>query len=300
MLDFIMKYLQVNFTLTDGNGNQITDTVLMQAAKDILCDLSGNAGFESFEENGNGVIGYVQKGLFDSNTLDWCLAEFPIENIKITYETNDAEEKNWNRTWEENGFEPIIINNRCVIHDTSNMPEANTANLIDITIDAEQAFGTGNHETTYMIINELTEICPEGKAVLDCGCGTGILSIAASKLGATNITAYDIDDWSVRNTIHNCELNGVGNINVMLGDASVLNSINGLFDIVIANINRNILISDMPEFRKKMSAGGMLILSGFYDSDADMIIRKGKELGLEFVKKTNRNDWAAIILRSLS
>lgn len=187
-----------------------------------------------------------------------------------------------------------------IIHDTLNMPEANHENLIDITIDAEQAFGTGTHETTYMIVNELTDICLEDKSVLDCGCGTGILSIAASKLGATRVTAYDIDDWSVRNTKHNCTLNGVENANVILGDASVLADIKESFDIVIANINRNILMADMPEFRKKMASGGLLILSGFYDSDADMLIKKGQESGLELIKKTNRNDWAALILRSLS
>lgn len=295
-----MKYLQVNFNITDDNGNQITDAVMMQAAQDILCSLSGDAGFESFEECDNGVTGYVQKDLFDNKLLDCYLSDFPMENIKITYEITDAEEKNWNKTWEETGFEPIRINDRMIIHDTLNMPEANHENLIDITIDAEQAFGTGTHETTYMIVNELTDICLEDKSVLDCGCGTGILSIAASKLGATRVTAYDIDDWSVRNTKHNCTLNGVENANVILGDASVLADIKESFDIVIANINRNILMADMPEFRKKMASGGLLILSGFYDSDADMLIKKGQESGLELIKKTNRNDWAALILRSLS
>lgn len=295
-----MKYLKVNFDITGNNGNVIADDVLMQAAQDILCSLSVDAGFESFEQGDGRVTGYVRKEVFDKEALDCCIAEFPLDDIHITYTEDEAEDKNWNKVWEDGGFEPVFINNRCIIHDTVNLPPTAGKRLVDITIDAEQAFGTGTHETTYMIVNELTELCLDNKSVLDCGCGTGVLSVAASKFGAERITAYDIDDWSVRNTVHNCELNDVENVSVMLGDASVLNGIHGCFDIVIANINRNILIADMPLFRKKMVAGGTLILSGFYDSDINVLVEKGKSLNLECIKETRLHGWAMLILHSLS
>ena len=292
-----MKYLKTTFTVTYGNGGGIKDETLLQTAKDILCQLAGTAGFESFEEEGDTVTGYVQKGVFDKGALDDSLSFFPIENVNITYETQEAEDKNWNEAWEETGFEPISVNGKCVIHDTMHRA-AVTEGMLDITIDAKQAFGTGTHETTYMIVNRLLSCDLKGKRVLDCGCGTGILSIIAAKLGAESVTGYDIDEWSVDNTRHNCALNGVANVEAVHGDASVIGTMEKSFDLVVANINRNILLDDMPSFKAAMAGNSMLILSGFYGKDAGMLAEKAEGLGLELVGSDTRNDWCMLVFRA--
>lgn len=289
-----MKYLEAKFTITAKDGSEIKDDALLQTAKDLLCGCTGECGFESFQEEGNIVYGYVQETVFDKETLDANVSCFLIDGIKITYSTQEAEYKNWNEAWENAGFEPITIPGKCVIHDTINRPAAIDNDMLDITIDAKQAFGTGNHETTFMIINELFDMEIETKSVLDCGCGTGILSIVASKLNAEKVTAYDIDEWSVENTMHNCEVNDAGNVNVIHGDASVLRSINTKFDVVMANINRNILLADMPSFKNVMDKNAVLIISGFYMQDVEYLKDKAAELNLRFVKRETMNDWCML------
>ena len=169
--------------------------------------------------------------------------------------------------------------------------------MLDITIDAKLAFGTGNHETTRMIVRELMNYDLEGKRVLDCGCGTGILSIVASKRGAKEVVSYDIDEWCTRNTEHNAQLNDVKNLEVLLGDAHVLSHVSGVFDVVLANINRNILLADMPRFKEVMTHGSVLIISGFYEEDSMILAEKAGELGMSLRCANSENNWCMLQFR---
>ena len=298
--NMIMKYLKVTFNVCrNGEDTADGDNTLLQAARDLLCQAAGaEAGFEAFDENEGGLTGYVQQKLFDGTALDACLKELPLQGINVSYTVSEAENRNWNKAWEDEGFEPINVDGRCVIHDAHHRIDV-PKGVADITIDAKQAFGTGNHETTRMIVSELADTDLKGKRVLDCGCGTGILSIAAAKFGAAEAVGYDIDEWSVENTKHNCELNGTPNVSVALGDAGAIRKMGDKFDVVAANINRNILLADMPEFRAAMTDGALLLLSGFYEADAPMLTDRAAGLGLELVKKHTLNGWCMLVLRAV-
>lgn len=172
----------------------------------------------------------------------------------------------------------------------------NDGSILRIAIDARLAFGTGTHETTQMMVSTLLGMNLRGKRVLDCGCGTGILGIVASKLGAAGVVAYDIDEWSVSNTRHNAQLNGVGNIEVRLGDSGVLASYPPTFDVAMANINRNILLQDMDRIASRLAQGGRLVLSGFYEEDVPLLTQKADTLGLKLVGKRSYDGWQCIVL----
>lgn len=279
-----MKYFEVEFTINPMSVD----------ASDLLADLALEAGFETYEETENGLLGYVQQSLFDEDALRSCIAEFPIEGTSIIYNVREAEDRDWNEQWEQEGFEPIIIP-PLAIHDGRHLPEVESE--ISIEIDAKLAFGTGTHETTRMICREIIQYA-RGARVLDCGTGTGILSIAALKLGAIDAIGYDIDEWSVDNALHNAIINGVDDrFDSKLGDASVIDTIEGEFDLVLANINRNILLADMPRFVSKMHSGSKLILSGFYTADSPLLIQKAADLGLTFVSQNQDQDWACLVFK---
>ena len=285
-----MKYFEVKFTLSPYS----TD------ASDVLSAMAGEAGFESFEETVDGLLGYVQQSLFSEDTLQEVLSDFPFESITVTYDIREAEDRDWNEQWENEGFEPIILPG-LIIHDGRHLPDnlsiLNSKFLIEI--DAKLAFGTGTHETTRMICAELMQL-PSVARVLDCGTGTGILSICALKLGATEAVGYDIDEWSVDNARHNAVINRVDDrFTSLLGDATILNKVEGTFDLVLANINRNILLADMPAMRERMSPGATLILSGFYTADSPLLIEKAATLGLTLTKQKEDHDWACLVFSYL-
>ena len=280
-----MKYYEVEFTISPLSAD----------AADLLASLAGEAGFETFEETETGLKGYVQQSLFSEDTLRECIDDFPFEGTSIIYNVREAEDRDWNEQWEQEGFEPIVISDQLVIHDGRHLPE--TDSQVSIEIDAKLAFGTGTHETTRMICKQLIDRS-QGARVLDCGTGTGILSIVALKFGATQAVGYDIDEWSADNARHNAVINRVDDrFTSLLGDSSVLNTVDGTFDLVLANINRNILLADMPRFISKMHNGSTLILSGFYTTDVQILVDKAKTLGLSLVFRDNDQDWACIVLR---
>lgn len=285
-----MKYLVAEFKIECQDG-------MIQIARDLLTDALGEAGFETFEDTEDGIKGYVQESLFDENAMNDVISNFMLPDVTINSNIQEAEYKNWNEEWEEAGFERININDSITIYDARHDDGNGIASGISIGIETKQAFGTGTHETTRMIVSTLLNIDLKGKRVLDCGCGTGILGIAASKLGASEVVGYDIDEWSSENAIHNAELNGVGNMKVMLGDASVLKSVEGKFDVVLANINRNILLADMPAFVSVMADESLLILSGFYASDVDLLIEKAASLGLSKIDSKSDSEWTCLVLK---
>ena len=279
-----MKYFEVDFTISPYSAD----------ASDVLAAMAGEAGFETFEETETGLKGYVQQSLFDVSALKTALEDFPFEDTTISYDIREAEDRDWNEQWEQEGFEPIVISENLIIHDGRHLPDSTPD--IAIEIDAKLAFGTGTHETTRMICSTLLELQPKGR-VLDCGTGTGILSICALKLGAQEAIGYDIDEWSVDNARHNAVINQIDNrFTSLLGDASILNKVEGTFDLVMANINRNILLNDMPQFVSKMNADATLILSGFYTDDCQTLIEKAQTLGLTLQQQKEDQQWACLVL----
>ena len=288
-----MKYLVAKFKIA-------TSEDLLQVCKDLLADSAAEAGFESFEETQEGLEAYVQKELFGKDALDASIADFPIEGTDISYTIEDAEDKDWNEEWEEQGFDPICVDDQVLIYDAKHLElhPTTSPDHIEIGIEAKLAFGTGNHETTRMIVSTLLNMNLYKMRVLDCGCGTGILGLVASKLGANEVVGYDIDEWSVENAKHNAQLNGVDNLEVYFGNASVINHISGVFDVVLANINRNILLEDMKSFRGVLNEGGYMILSGFYEEDIPVLLEKAKEFGLYESGRRTDNNWACLVLKN--
>ena len=276
-----MKYLEVTFTTRPCN----------ETVNDVVSALAGEIGFESFVECEGGIQAYVQQTLFDENALKEMVAEFPLPGTTIEYIIKEAENKNWNEEWEKNFFQPIVIGDRCCIHSTFHKDTPKTD--YEILINPQMAFGTGHHETTSSIISELLDADLEGKSVLDMGCGTSILAILASLRGAGPVTAIDIDDWCVNNSRDNIALNNLSNITVELGDAGLLKD-QKPFDVIIANINRNILLADLPQYAACMHPGSEIFMSGFYVQDIPFIRKKAESLGMEFVHHREKNNWAAV------
>lgn len=270
------NYIEYNFTIEP-----------LGVASEILVAELAELGFESFVDSENGILAYIQENLWHKNILDDVYILQSAE-FKISYTFKTIEQINWNEEWERN-FSPIVVDDICTIrapfHEVPNT-------TYDIIIEPKMSFGTGHHETTYMMLQFLLNIDLQEKKVLDMGCGTSVLAIMAEKRGAKSITAIDVDDWCVQNSVENIERNHCKNISVKLGDASLIDNEN--FDVVIANINRNILLSDIPKYAKTLPSEGTLLLSGFYESDIPVITNKCNENDLKLVEKLERNQWVAL------
>lgn len=263
-----------------------------EVVKDVLTAVLADLGFESFVIEDESVKAYIQTDLFDNEGLNNAIRNFPIDGVElITHTYTEVEDRNWNEEWEKNYFQPVMIANRCIIHSTfhKDVPKAE----YDIVINPQMAFGTGHHETTSLVIEYLLEEELSGKRVIDMGCGTSVLAIMASMRGASRCTAIDIDDWCVRNSKENIQLNNISNITVIHGDANVLNKVDTC-NLFIANINRNILINDMNKYMAKMEDGATLFMSGFYTEDIDEIRKSAESNGLTFVSYKQKNNWAAV------
>lgn len=278
-------YIQLRFDIS--NDNEIVGDILSANLVEI--------GFDSFSNDGTEYLAYIPKNLFDEKAVNDIIKELPIK-ADVSFTITEFEDKNWNEEWEKNYFQPIIIGDKCVIHSTfhKNIPKAK----YDILIDPKMSFGTGHHETTSQMINHILNLDLKNKNVLDMGCGTSILGILASMCGAEKVTAIDIDEWCYNNSLENIALNHIKNIEVQCGDASLLSG--RKFDVILANINRNILLNDIPTYVKSLNDGGELIVSGFYESDIPAISEMCFSCGLSFITNTEKNKWVAVKYKKMS
>ena len=274
-----MNYIEVKFICTPNN--EIVNSILSVTIAEM--------GFESFVEDTDGTTAYIQSNLFDKVKLDELLQEFPIE-ANISYTFKSIEDKNWNEEWEKNYFQPLVIEDRCIIQSTFHKAPANYE--YNIFIDPKMAFGTGHHQTTELMIREILKENFEGKSVLDMGAGTAILAILASMRGADPITAIDIDKWAYDNAIENLRLNNIDNIDVEIGGADLLGG--ETFDVILANINRNILLNDIVTYSSVLNSGGSLYMSGFYEEDIPVITEECNKHNLRFCHKTLKDNWTAV------
>ncbi|MCL4164641.1 UNVERIFIED_CONTAM: hypothetical protein GTU68_057714 [Idotea baltica] len=270
-------YIEYNFTVSPK-----------EPATEILIAELGNVGFESFVENENGVTAYIQKSEWTSTILEDIFIlnsnEFLIENTQ-----KEVEQTNWNAEWEKN-FTPIQVDNLVSIRAPFHKNHPNLK--YDIVIEPKMSFGTGHHETTHMMIQHLLSLHLKDKKVLDMGCGTGILAIFAEMKGAKPLDAIDIDTWCYENSIENVARNKCSNISVYKGDASLL--INKKYDVIIANINRNILLMDIKVYTDCLNEKGVLLLSGFYQEDIPIIDEEVSKYHLKLETFIERNNWVAL------
>ncbi|MDR2949175.1 MAG: 50S ribosomal protein L11 methyltransferase [Prevotella sp.] len=279
-----MKYIEVKFICTPNN----------EIVNSILSATIGEIGFESFVEDELGTTAYIQSDMFNMEKLDEILVNFPIE-AEIIYTYKSIEEQNWNEEWEKNYFQPLIIDNRCIIQSTfHNVPATYDYNIY---IDPKMAFGTGHHQTTELMIREILKDDFSGKSLLDMGTGTAILAILASMRGADPIIAIDIDQWAYDNAMENLKINNIDNVKVEIGGAELLGSTT--FDVILANINRNILLNDIHSYVSVLNTGGSLYMSGFYVEDIPVITEECNKNGLTFISNTTKDNWTAVKFRKI-
>ncbi len=278
-----MEYIKLNCLLQP-------DT---EINREILVAELGNLGYESFTETDELVEAYIPEPDFSDKALHDL---FPIvfSGFQFTWTAENIADQNWNEVWEKNYFQPLVIAERCLIrapfHTDYPMAE------YEIVIEPGMAFGTGNHETTSLMISEILKQDLNGKTVLDMGCGTGILSILASLRGADKITGIDIDSWATNSTIENAIYNNISNLTVIQGGADTIPDTN--FDFIYANIQRNILLNDMPQYCNALKRSGELIVSGFYSEDLEPIKVRAAELSLQFLRSTENENWVAAVFTS--
>lgn len=273
-----MQYNQVLFKC-DPYSETVTD---------ILSAMLAEIGFESFVRGEDALEAYVPLPLFSQSELDQVLVDLPLE-VEISYTVQTMEDKNWNEEWEKNYFNPIVIGDECCIHSSFHQPEGTYR--YPILIDPKMSFGTGHHQTTLLILKEILAMELSGKSVLDMGCGTGVLAILAAMKGATPVTAIDIEEWAYNNAVENVALNGMTSIRVLQGGAELLGE--ERYDVIFANINRNILLQDLPHYEAVLKQGGIIVMSGFYLDDLPAIRSRANELGLSFDHLKDMDRWVA-------
>lgn len=274
-----MNYIEVKLTLNPYNE---------AIAESIVSELEA-IGFESFQMEDPAIFAYIPKADYDESSLQSLLNSLVIK-ADIEYEWNELEERNWNEEWEKNYFDPVIIDDKCVIKSSfhKNVPDFEYT----IVINPKMAFGTGHHQTTILMLKEILKEDFTAQSVLDMGCGTAILSIMASMRNAKKVTAIDIDQWAYDNAIENLSLNNIHNVSVEIGGAELLGK--QVFDTIIANINRNILLEDLHHYNSVLKEDGTLYMSGFYIQDIEAISNQAAKYNLRLEYYTEQDNWAGV------
>ncbi len=266
---------------------------MQEWVRDVLTANLADIGFESFAETETGMEAFIPADKFNESQFEETVSEY-TNDFEITTGKELIKSQNWNEVWEKNYFKPLVIADECLIRAPFHKEYQECR--YEIVIEPNMAFGTGNHETTSMMLEAILKEDVEGKNLLDMGCGTGILGILASKKGAAKITAIDIDEWPVKGTAENANLNGVHNLKVFRGDASLLG--HETYDIILANIHKNVLLEDLPVYAKCLNEGGKLYMSGFYIEDLPDITSKAETCGLIGAGYQEKNRWVVAAYHS--
>ena len=259
-----------------------------EANSEICCAKLGEVGFESFVNTEDGLLAYIQEPGFGFEKLNEVTQEMELLECQLNYRINKIEDQNWNATW-ESSFDPVVIDDKCIVR--APFHEVKQKFEYDIEIEPKMSFGTGHHATTSQMIRYMLQTDFTNKIVLDMGCGTAVLAVLANMLGAKEITAIDVEEWAYNNSIENIKRNNCNNITVLKGDAQLLND--KRFDIVLANINRNILMMDIEKYAACMPNGGLLFLSGFYSEDLPGLVEECQKHGLDFDSNLEHDNWIA-------
>ena len=277
-----MNYIEYDFTVSP-----------LEMGSEILIAELAEVGFDSFVDTPMGIKAYIPKDSWNEQILQDIYLLSNLE-FTISYQITEIEQVNWNEEWEKN-FSPIVVEDLCTVRANFH-PVPNTR--YDIVITPKMSFGTGHHETTYMMLQQLLPLSLEGTKVLDMGCGTGILAIMAALRGAHDITAIDIDPWCVENATENVQQNDCSFITIKEGDVSLIAG--EQYNLILANINRNILLSDIPAYTQALLPQGLLLVSGFYEEDLPAIKEKCQEVGLTYLSHIERNRWVSAKFQRLS
>ena len=284
--DWRMKYFEVTCKLQPFS----------EMAADIFFASLAEIGFEAFSVNDDGLTAYIQQSMWNEEMMQEAIRNFFMPEVDIAYTLAEAPDEDWNQVWEEEGFQPVVVSDEIVVHDVkhTDVPQVK----YDILITPRLAFGTGSHETTRLILRTLAQLDLADKHVVDAGTGTGILAIMAIKRGASSVFAYDIDEWSVENTKDNLLLNHIyNNVEVRVGDSALLEG-QQKTDLLIANINRNILLQDLPRFAASLKPEGKMIMSGFYLQDIPALAEAAEQQGLSLKKTEKEDEWAMLLFEA--
>lgn len=260
-------------------------------SSEILIAELGECGFDTFMENETGFEAYTEQDHYDASAIQW-LKEKYAGTIEFTYSLSRVEKENWNEQW-ENSFEPVVVEEACVVR--AEFHRLSRSYPYEIVITPKMSFGTGHHATTWLMLKLQLELEQMGMRVMDAGCGTTVLSIMAEKRGAASVDAFDIDEWSVENGNENIKNNQCKKIRLRQGTVRSL-SLDQDFDIILANINKNILLDEMEAYASKLVIGGKLVLSGFFESDAADLVAGARTMGFQEIRRASREGWCALVL----
>ena len=282
-----MKYIQLSIKVTPCN----------ETITDVLSFHLGDIGYDSFVATDNVLAAYIPEKDFLEEHLKNTLHNLSIDladlfkEVKIDYEFKPIEDENWNKEWEKNYFKPLVLSNKCLVR--SSFHQVDKSYDYEIVIDPKMAFGTGHHQTTYLMLQEILKLDLTNKTVLDIGCGTAVLAILASLKGAKHVVAIDFDEWAYENAKENVLLNDITNVDVRLGEIDLV--ANEKFDFIFANINRNILLQGIEHYATSMKKGAILIMSGFYSEDVEDLKLECKKHNLSYQKTEQKDNWCAVL-----